>query len=202
MSKAAALLCTHGTCVCAAPPHRQDKNGLVERRWQSLTKIARSFLTEAKLPKKFWFWAIREANLCLNILPITQQQDGTNDPALMSTPHFECFSVKPDYRILFPFSCISAFCCPGDGNHILNNFESQCMLDIALGRSEYTNGMVFYNSILDSCSTLADYLVDKNRHVGEIFPSLQHDGGLTHLFCHRNLMLLQNSPLANEYCIQ
>ena len=53
--KAAALLRTHGTRVCAAPPHCQDKNGLVERRWQSLTKMARSFLTEAKVPKKFWF---------------------------------------------------------------------------------------------------------------------------------------------------
>ena len=61
--KTAALLCTHGTRICAAPPHRQDKNGLVERRWQSLTKMARSLLTEAKLPKKFLFWAIREANL-------------------------------------------------------------------------------------------------------------------------------------------
>ena len=49
--KAAELLRTHGTRVCAAPPHYQDKNGLVERRWQSLTKMAPSFLTEAKLPK-------------------------------------------------------------------------------------------------------------------------------------------------------
>ena len=42
--KAAALLRTHGTRVRAALPHSQDKYGLVERRWQSLTKMARSFL--------------------------------------------------------------------------------------------------------------------------------------------------------------
>ena len=53
--KAAALLRTHGTRVRAAPPRRQDKNGLVERRWQSLVKMARSFLADAKLPKEFWF---------------------------------------------------------------------------------------------------------------------------------------------------
>ena len=53
--KAAALLRSHGTRIRAAPPHRQDKNGLVERKWQSLTKMARSLLTEAKLSKKFWF---------------------------------------------------------------------------------------------------------------------------------------------------
>ena len=43
--KAAALLRTHRTRIRAAPPYRQDKNGLVEQRWQSLTKMARSFLT-------------------------------------------------------------------------------------------------------------------------------------------------------------
>ena len=69
--KAAWLLRSHGTRVRAAPPRRQDKNGLVERRWQSLTKMARSFLAEAKLPKKFLFWAIHKANLRLNILSIT-----------------------------------------------------------------------------------------------------------------------------------
>ena len=61
--KAAALLRSHGTGVRVAPPCRQDKNCLVERRWQSLTKMVRSFLADAKLPKKFWFWAIRKANL-------------------------------------------------------------------------------------------------------------------------------------------
>ena len=85
--KAAALLHSLGTLVRAAPPRRQDENDLVERQWQSLTKMTRSFLAEAKLSKKFWFWAIREANLRLNILPITQKE-GSIDPAFMTTPHF------------------------------------------------------------------------------------------------------------------
>ena len=141
--------------------------------------MAHSFLTEAKLPKKFWFWEIREANLQLNILPITQQQDGNDNPTFISTPHFKFFGVKPDYCILFPFGCIGAFCRPRDGNHTWTNFESQCMLGIALGRSEYTNGMVFYNPLMDSFCTSADYLVDKNRHVGEVFPSLRYERELT-----------------------
>ena len=90
------LLHSHGTQVRAAPPRQQDKNGLVERRWQSLTKMARSFLAEAKLPKKFWFWAIGKANLWLNILLITQKE-GSIDPAFMTTPHFEFFCTKLGY---------------------------------------------------------------------------------------------------------
>ena len=50
--KAAALLCSHSTRIQAAPPHWQDKNGLVEQKWQSLTKMAHSFLTAAKITEE------------------------------------------------------------------------------------------------------------------------------------------------------
>ena len=43
------------------------------------------------------------------------------------------------------------------------------MMGIALGRSEYTNGMIFYNPTLDSFNTTADYLLDKNRLIGDVF---------------------------------
>ena len=120
----------------------------------------------------------------------------------MKTPHFEFFGTKPDYRILFPFGCIGAFCRARDGNHDRTNFESQCMLGIALGRSEYTNGMIFYNPIMDSFCTSADYLIDKNRLVGEVFPSLRYDGGLTMSQCPYYLgrmVLLQNLVLVNVF---
>ena len=71
--------------------------------------MTRSFLAEANLLNLFWVWAIREAILCLIILPITQQE-GSLDPAFMTTPHFEFFGTKPDYRILFAFGGIGAFC--------------------------------------------------------------------------------------------
>ena len=72
--------------------------------------MARSFLTEEKLPKIFWFWPIIcKANLCLDILLITQKE-GSGDPVFMTTTHFECFGTKPDHRVLFQFSSIGAFC--------------------------------------------------------------------------------------------
>ena len=51
------------------------------------------------------------------------------------------------------------------------------MLGIALSRSEYTNGMVFCNPIVNSFSTSADYLADKNRHAGEVFLLFNTMGG-------------------------
>ena len=53
------------------------------------------------------------------------------------------------------------------------------MLGIALGRSQFTNGMIFYNPELDSFCVSADYLIDTQRHIGEVFPSIIYDGGLT-----------------------
>ena len=96
----------------------------------------------------------------------------------MTTPHFEFYGTKPDYRTLFPFGAIGSFRRVRDGNRDRTQFESQGMLGIALGRSEYTNGMVFYNPVLDSFCTSADYLLDKGRNIGDVFPSIRYDGGL------------------------
>ena len=174
--KAAALLRSHGTRIRAAPPHRQDKNRLVKQKWQSLTKMVRSFLTAAKLPKKFWSWALCEASIWMNMLPVVQQQEGTPekaaDASIMTTPNYEFFGVKPDYRILFPFDLIGSFRRPCDGSHKRTSFESQCMFGIALGCSEYTNGMIVYNPVLDSMSVSTDFLLDKTRHIGEVFDCL------------------------------
>ena len=140
--------------------------------------MARSFLADAKLPKKFWFWAIREANARMNLLPVTTKAEGDQRPEFMTTPFEAFYGEKPDHRILFPFGSIGAFRRVTDGVHKRTSFESQCLLGIALGRSEYTNGMIFYNPELDSFCTSADYILDKQRLVGEVFPSIRYDGGL------------------------
>jgi hypothetical protein len=77
--------------------------------------MARSFLAEAKLPKKFWYWAIREACIQLNVLPISCNPT-SNDPEFLTTPHKAFYGEKPDYRVLFPFGCVGAFCRVRDSN--------------------------------------------------------------------------------------
>ena len=65
-----------------------------------------------------------------------------------------------------------------DGNRDRTQFKFQGMLGIALGRSDYTNGMVFYNPYLDSFSTSVDYVLDKGRNIGDVFLSIRYDRGL------------------------
>ena len=73
------------------------------------------------------------------MMPVLQYQGGSpgkpNDPSIMTTPYFECFGVKPIYRILFPFDSIGSIRHPRNGNHKQTNFESQCMLGITVGCS-------------------------------------------------------------------
>ena len=123
--------------------------------------MARSFLAEAKLPKKIWYWALREAVIRMNILPVLVNKDDPSDPASLTTPHFEFYGVKPDYWILFPFGAIGAFPRVNDGSYSRSKFDSQCLLGIALGRSEFTNDMIFYNPILDSFVHLLIFLLTK-----------------------------------------
>eukprot|EP00957_Ditylum_brightwellii_P042477 3216399-Ditylum_brightwellii.AAC.1 len=44
-----------GVRVTAAPSGRQSQNGLVERAWQMICNMARSYLTDMQIPKHFWF---------------------------------------------------------------------------------------------------------------------------------------------------
>ena len=107
---------------------------------------------------------------------MSSNPDDPTDPASMTTPHFELYGTKPDYCTLFHFGAIGSIRQVRDKNRDRTQFESQGMLGIALGRSEYTNGMVFYSPVLDSFSTLADYLLDKGRNIGDVFQASDMTG--------------------------
>ena len=69
---AVANLCLHkGIQLRASPPNQKSKNGLVESSWKQVVITARALLLEANLPKRFWFWAAREAALRIDMQPVT-----------------------------------------------------------------------------------------------------------------------------------
>ena len=131
--------------------------------------MARSFLAEAKLPKKFWYWALREAVIRMNILPVSINKDDPSDPASLTTPHFEFYGVKPDYQILFPFGAIGAFCCVNNGLYSCSKYDSKCLLGIALGRSEFRNGIIFTTQFLIVFVPLPIILLTKIDTLGKRF---------------------------------
>jgi hypothetical protein len=64
------LLRAHGVRIGASPPHRQSQNGAVERNWNTAVEMGRAFLAESGLPKRYWFWAVREVTIRMNMLPV------------------------------------------------------------------------------------------------------------------------------------
>jgi hypothetical protein len=65
------LLWSHGVpIVGASPPHWQSYNGAVEHNWNTAVEIAQAFLAEDGLPRHYWFWAVREATVHMNMLPM------------------------------------------------------------------------------------------------------------------------------------
>ena len=111
-------------------------------------------------------------------MPNTSKKPGETRPEFMTTLYYEFYREKPDYWVLFPFGSIGVFCRVLDGTQDQHMLNSRCILGIALGRSKYTNGVVFYNSELDSFCMSADYILDQHHMIGEIFPSIRYNGGL------------------------
>jgi len=95
--------------VHAAPPARQDKNGLVERNWNVAVDMARAYLTDAQMPRTFWFHAIQHATRICNIFPCKVNGE-------LTTAHELAYGVKPDYRVLFRLFSVGYFKAYKDGD--------------------------------------------------------------------------------------
>ncbi len=76
--------------VNAAPSYCQDKNGLVERHWQTMVSMARNWLASVELPSSFQFYALCHAAEVCNYFPY-KLEDGS-----YTTPFELAYKTKPD----------------------------------------------------------------------------------------------------------
>jgi transposase InsO family protein len=152
-----------GIQVGASPPGRQSQNGTVERQWRTATSMARALLVEARLPKRYWFWALQEAVIRMNLLPCRPMTPGTKTdseagefssfPAKamatarlsstgnLTTPFELYYGIKPDYRTLFQWGCLGYYRRVRDSTGKRGQFDMHSSVGIVLGRSNHTNGM-------------------------------------------------------------
>ena len=224
--KVGRLLRSHGVKIGASPPHRQSQNGAVERHWNTAVEMGRAFLAEANLPKRYWFWAVREASIRMNMLPVrsgpasdeemgfldhpleeveedhatvqanlattapstrprppkkkrTRSKNAEAKARQWSTPLELYYGIKPDYRVLFRFGSIGYFRRTIESSgKAKSKFSSKSHFGIALGRSDYTNGMMFWDPSTSCFSVSADYRLDPDRGLGDPFPGIYYDGGM------------------------
>ena len=104
---------------------------------------------------------------------LQQQEQKQEQVENLSTPHELFYGVALDYRILFLFGCLGYYCWRyfSDGKDC-PKFMSQTYPDIALGRSDFSNAMIFYDPITSKFITSADYKLDMDRELPSVFPNL------------------------------
>jgi hypothetical protein len=149
--------------VNAAPAHRQDKNGLAERHWQTIVAMARNWLASAELPPSFWFYAIHHAAEVCNNLPF-RLEDGT-----YTTPFEIAHQQKPDLRVLIKPFALAAVRRERHGDNNLNKFESQSLPMITVGRCPNSNGLQFFNPANGTFVSSIDYVFQHNVTSGAKF---------------------------------
>jgi hypothetical protein len=97
----------------------------------------------------------------------------------LTTPFKLFFGVKPDYRMLFPFVAVGYYRKPLEASSKKRSkFKSRTAAGIAIGRSDFTNGMVFWDPDTSKFSTSADYKLDASRTLTSPFPNLKYDRGI------------------------
>ncbi len=161
----------HKVKVQAAPPGRQNQNGLVECAWQTSCNMARSYITDMRMPREYWYWAIRHSFQVMDYLPVTVN-------GLSTTPFELTYGVKPDYRVLFRLFSTGYFCHEKDGTRKRDGIaEAKTMQGIAIGRCRKSDGMLFYCPHTREIYTSADYKLDEGASTATLF-NLRYDGGI------------------------
>ena len=80
----------------AAPKH-QEQNGLVEKHWGTIMKIANTMILHARLSKKFFYYAVKYAQLIHDVIPVKDLHDKNGLPC---TPYQLINNQKPSVRHL------------------------------------------------------------------------------------------------------
>ena len=164
------LLRRRGCSVAAAPAARQSQNGLVERAWRTVVRMARAWVNQHLLPTEYWYHAIRRAVEVCNFLPVTAN-------GVLTTPHELTHGTKPDLRNLFPLFSIAYIHRTRDGDTDRTRFAAQALRCIVIGSDPRSDGLLFYHPPTKQYMSSSDYALDTTRPSGPAF-SLLYDGGI------------------------
>ena len=89
----------------AAPKH-QEQNGLVERHWGTMAKLANTILLHARLNRKIFYYAVKYAQYIHDILPVRELFDADRLP---TTSYYLTTNRKPSVKHFKVFGCPAIF---------------------------------------------------------------------------------------------
>jgi len=166
-----------GGRIESAPPHLQSQNGLCERNWRSLLKMARNWLTSSLLPSKFWWHALKRATEVSNYVPLRIN-------GRLTTPHQEVFHQKVDMRNIIPMFTVSYIDYKDQ-----KTFNIQTTKAILIGKSNKSNILEFFHPPTNSIISSTMYKLDESLVAGPTF-NLPYDGGFHfNKYCESNVKI-------------
>ena len=68
-----------------AAPKYQEQNGLVERHWGTIVRLANTLLLHARLNRKFFYYTVKYAQYIHDVIPVKDLNDKKRFP---TTPFF------------------------------------------------------------------------------------------------------------------
>ncbi|KAL7485592.1 hypothetical protein ACHAW6_012974, partial [Cyclotella cf. meneghiniana] len=129
--------------VIAASPSRQSSNGLVECTWQTIIRMARSYLSEKQMGREFWFYEVKYSARMINQIP------GRLGRKLIS-PFELVHGIKPDDTTWFERFSVGFFKHSSSSDGLISKMQSMSMAGIAVGRDDISNTILFYNPLTRS----------------------------------------------------
>jgi transposase InsO family protein len=171
--KARKWILESGSRIIAAPSNRQSSNGLVERSWQTMIRMARAYITEKQVGREYWYFAIKHAAHMMNQVPGRLGRK-------LTSPFELVHGVKPNSSTWFKLFSVGYFPHQNEENETKSKSQAHTMDGIAVGRDELSNTVLFYNPILRQYYRPSIFKLDESRLPVSTFPkSIRFDGGLT-----------------------
>ncbi|KAL7525339.1 hypothetical protein ACHAWF_001311, partial [Thalassiosira exigua] len=161
----------NGSCVEAAPSGRQSSNGLVESHWKIMVHMARAYLTEEQMPRRYWYFAIKHAARMMNMIPGKYRDK-------LASPFMLVHGVRPDQRAWTPIFSICYFHHERDGDVRRSHTQAHTMDGIVVGRSPMSNALLVYNPRTCRYYEPDSYRIDPYRLPSSMYPDVKYDGGL------------------------
>jgi hypothetical protein len=99
----------------------------------------------------------------------------------LTTPFELFYGQKPDYRILFKWGSVGYYRRTSDSGIDRGNFDAQSNVGLALGRSNQTNAMIFWDPATSRMNVSADYRLDPTASITSTYPNIVYDGHISPL---------------------
>jgi transposase InsO family protein len=157
--------------IKAAPARRQSSNGLVERTWQTLVHMARSYITEKQVGREFWYWAVRHAAMMLNQVPGRLGRK-------LTTPFELIYNKKPDSKTWFELFSVGYFPVESKAGEAASASQSHSLDGIAIGRDDKSNTILFYNPLTKKYYSPSVFKLEQSHLPVMLYPKhIRYDGG-------------------------